>query len=89
MPRPLGPRHGAGASLVPRSDTPLQSCDGLAPKPAFVAVGARVSEGQTVLIIEAMKTMNAIPAPRAGTVKEISVENGAPVEFGQTLLVLG
>jgi acetyl-CoA carboxylase biotin carboxyl carrier protein len=58
-------------------------------KPPFVKVGQAVKEGDTLFIIEAMKTMNAIPAPRAGTVKEISVENGAPVEFGQTLLVLG
>jgi acetyl-CoA carboxylase biotin carboxyl carrier protein len=58
-------------------------------KPPFVKVGQSVKEGDTLFIIEAMKTMNAIPAPRAGVVKEISVENGQPVEFGQTLLVLG
>jgi acetyl-CoA carboxylase biotin carboxyl carrier protein len=58
-------------------------------KPAFVKVGQAVKEGDTLFIVEAMKTMNAIPAPRSGVVKEISVENGAPVEFGQTLLVLG
>jgi len=58
-------------------------------KPAFVKVGQSVKEGDTLFIIEAMKTMNAIPAPRSGTVKEICVENGSPVEFGQTLLVLG
>ena len=44
---------------------------------------------ETLFIVEAMKTMNPIPAPRGGTVKEICVENGAPVEFGQTLLILG
>ncbi len=58
-------------------------------KPAFVKVGQQVKEGDTLFIVEAMKTMNPIPAPRSGTVKEICVENGSPVEFGQTLLILG
>ena len=58
-------------------------------KPPLVKVGQSVKEGDTLFIVEAMKTMNAIPSPRAGVVKEICVENGAPVEFGQTLLVLG
>lgn len=56
--------------------------------PAFVSVGDKVAEGDTVLIIEAMKTMNQIPAPRAGTVKRILVEDGSPVEFGAPLLIL-
>lgn len=56
--------------------------------PAFVAVGAQVAEGQTVLIIEAMKTMNHIPAPRAGTVKRILVEDGHPVEYGAPLMII-
>ncbi len=56
--------------------------------PSFVEVGATVSEGQTVLIIEAMKTMNHIKAPRSGTVKEILVENEQPVEFGEALLII-
>ncbi|MHA3978422.1 acetyl-CoA carboxylase biotin carboxyl carrier protein [Halovulum sp. GXIMD14794] len=56
--------------------------------PAFISVGDKVTEGQTVLIIEAMKTMNQIPAPRAGTVKRILVEDGSPVEFGAPLLIL-
>ncbi|MEL7215684.1 MAG: acetyl-CoA carboxylase biotin carboxyl carrier protein [Pseudomonadota bacterium] len=56
--------------------------------PAFVRVGDQVSEGQTVLIIEAMKTMNQIPAPHAGTVKRILVEDGTPVEFGSPLLII-
>ena len=58
-------------------------------KPALVKVGQSVKEGDTLFIVEAMKTMNAIPAPKSGTVKEILVENGAPVEFGQALLILG
>lgn len=55
---------------------------------AFVKVGDSVSEGDTVLIIEAMKTMNQIPAPHAGTVKRILVEDGAPVEFGAPLMII-
>ena len=58
-------------------------------KPPFVTVGQQIKEGDTLFIVEAMKTMNPIPAPRSGTIKEISVENGSPVEFGQTLLILG
>jgi acetyl-CoA carboxylase biotin carboxyl carrier protein len=56
--------------------------------PAFVEIGARVSQGQTLLIIEAMKTMNHIPAPKAGTVTHILFENGQPVEFGEPLVVI-
>ncbi len=56
--------------------------------PSFVSVGDKVSEGQTVLIIEAMKTMNQIPSPRAGTVKRILVEDGSPVEFGAPLMII-
>ena len=55
---------------------------------AFITIGAQVKEGQTVLIIEAMKTMNHIPAPRAGTVKRILVEDGSPVEYGAPLLII-
>ncbi|MBV1694437.1 MAG: acetyl-CoA carboxylase biotin carboxyl carrier protein [Hyphomicrobiales bacterium] len=54
----------------------------------FVDVGTRVSQGQTVLIIEAMKTMNHIPAPRAGTIAQVLVDNGQPVEFGEPLVVI-
>ncbi len=56
--------------------------------PAFVSVGDKVSEGQTLLIIEAMKTMNQIPAPRAGKVTRILVEDAAPVEFGAPLMII-
>lgn len=55
---------------------------------AFVSVGTTVKEGDTILIIEAMKTMNHIPAPRAGTVKRILVEDGGPVEFGAPLVII-
>jgi acetyl-CoA carboxylase biotin carboxyl carrier protein len=63
----------------------------LAPEPGaapFVTVGARVSQGQTLLIIEAMKTMNHIPAPKAGVVSAILVGNGQPVEFGEPLAIV-
>ena len=56
--------------------------------PPFVKVGDSVSEGDTLLIIEAMKTMNQIPAPRAGTVKRILIEDSAPVEFGAPLMII-
>jgi acetyl-CoA carboxylase biotin carboxyl carrier protein len=56
---------------------------------SFIKVGDTVSEGQTLLIVEAMKVMNQIPAPRAGTVNRIAVEDGQPVEFGETLVVIG
>jgi acetyl-CoA carboxylase biotin carboxyl carrier protein len=56
--------------------------------PPFVELGATVKEGQTVLIIEAMKTMNQIPAPRSGKVTAILVGDAAPVEFGEPLLVI-
>jgi acetyl-CoA carboxylase biotin carboxyl carrier protein len=56
--------------------------------PAFIDIGARVSQGDTLLIIEAMKTMNQIPAPHAGKVTAILVENGQPVEFGEPLVII-
>ena len=62
-----------------------------APEPgaaSFAPVGSAVRKGQTIMIVEAMKTMNPIPAPRDGTVKSVPVENGQPVEYGQPLLVL-
>jgi acetyl-CoA carboxylase biotin carboxyl carrier protein len=54
----------------------------------FIEVGTKVSVGQTLLIIEAMKTMNQIPSPRAGTVTQILVEDGQPVEFGEPLVII-
>ena len=57
-------------------------------KPSFVKVGDKVSEGQTLLIIEAMKVMNPLAAPASGTIKAIHVEDSSPIEFGQPLLVI-
>jgi len=54
----------------------------------FIEIGSKVSAGQTLLIIEAMKTMNQIPSPRAGTVTQILVEDGQPVEFGEPLVII-
>ena len=54
----------------------------------FVEVGDKIKKGQTVMIVEAMKTMNHIPSPLDGVVKEISVEDGQPVEFGQTIATI-
>lgn len=71
--------------------SPMVGTAYLAPQPgaaAFVNVGDKVAEGQTMLIIEAMKVMNQIPAPKSGTVKAILVEDGEPVEFGQALIVI-
>ena len=62
-----------------------------APEPGakpFIEVGSKVSQGQTLLIIEAMKTMNQIPSPRAGTVMQILVEDGQPVEFDEPLVII-
>lgn len=63
----------------------------LAPEPgaaAFVTVGQQVKEGDTILIIEAMKTMNQIPAPRSGKLTRLLVEDGAPVEYGAPLVII-
>ena len=80
------PAQHPGAVTSPMVGTVYLAAEpGAAP---FVTVGAQVAEGQTVLIIEAMKTMNHIPAPRAGTVKRILVEDGHPVEYGAPLLIV-
>jgi len=78
----------SSANAVP---SPMVGTAYLAAEPGaaqFVTVGATVKEGQTILIIEAMKTMNQIPAPRSGTVTQILIEDGQPVEFGEPLLVI-
>jgi len=71
--------------------SPMVGTTYLAPEPGaanFVDVGSRVAQGQTILIIEAMKTMNHIPAPKAGTVTRILVGNRQPVEFGEPLAII-
>jgi len=82
--KPSGPPAGA----VP---SPMVGTVYVAPepgKPPFVSVGSTVKEGDTLMIVEAMKTMNPILAPRGGKVSEICIENGQPVEFGQSLLII-
>jgi len=75
-----------GAVKSPMVGTAYRSPDPKAPP--FIEVGNRVQQGDTLLIIEAMKTMNQIPAPRAGTVTAILFENGQPVEFGEPLVII-
>jgi acetyl-CoA carboxylase biotin carboxyl carrier protein len=85
------PAPAAEAAHPGTINSPMVGTVYLSPEPtapAFVAVGDTVKEGQTLLIIEAMKVMNAIRAPRAGRVLRIFVENAAPVEYGEPLLVL-
>ena len=63
----------------------------LAPEPGgkkFIDIGQRIKKGDTIMIVEAMKTMNHVPSPFDGVIKEISVEDGQPVEYGQTIAVL-
>ena len=71
--------------------SPMVGTAYLAPSPdakPFIEIGQKVKEGQTLLIIEAMKTMNQIPSPRAGTVTAILFEDGQPVEYGMPLVVI-
>ncbi|HVJ40691.1 MAG TPA: acetyl-CoA carboxylase biotin carboxyl carrier protein [Dongiaceae bacterium] len=93
------PTAAAAAAPAARSDvpaagtltSPMVGTAYLAPEPgaaAFVKVGDRVSKGQTVLIIEAMKVMNPIQAPAAGSISAIHIQDGQPVEFGEPLLVI-
>ena len=83
---PSDPAQHPGAVTSPMVGTCyLQAEPGT---PPFVSVGQSVKAGDTVLIIEAMKTMNQIPAPHAGVVKRILVEDGAPVEYGAPLMVI-
>ena len=82
---------GDPASLPGAVTSPMVGTAYLSPEPgaaAFVKVGDTVSEGQTLLIVEAMKTMNQIPSPKSGTVKRILVEDASPVEYGAPLMVI-
>ena len=74
-----------------RIKSPIIGTAYLAPEPGakkFVEVGDKIKKGQTVMIVEAMKTMNHVPSTSEGVVKKILVEDGQPVEFGQTLILL-
>ena len=86
MAMPEDPTQHPGAVTSPMVGTVYMSAEpGAAP---FAPIGATVTEGQTLLIIEAMKTMNHIPAPRSGVVKRILVEDGSPVEYGAPLMIV-
>jgi acetyl-CoA carboxylase biotin carboxyl carrier protein len=81
----------ADAPAAGSVSSPMVGTAYLSPEPnaaSFVKVGDRVAKGQTILIIEAMKVMNPIPAPHAGTVTQILVQDGQPVEFGEPLMVI-
>jgi acetyl-CoA carboxylase biotin carboxyl carrier protein len=91
------PEAPASQSAVTASDhpgavkSPMVGTAYMSPAPGadpFVSVGASVKEGQTLMIVEAMKTMNEIKAPRAGTVTEILAKDAEPVEFGEALMIL-
>ena len=83
---PEDPAQHPGAVTSPMVGTAYLAAEpGSTP---FITIGATVAEGQTVLIIEAMKTMNHIPAPKSGTVKRILVDDGTPVEYGTPLLII-
>jgi acetyl-CoA carboxylase biotin carboxyl carrier protein len=80
------PASHPGAVTSPMVGTVYMQAEPDAPK--FISVGATVSEGDTLLIVEAMKTMNHIHAPKSGTIKRILVEDGAAVEFGTPLVII-
>lgn len=99
-PQPMAPAGSAANIAAPVEDlsshpgtltSPMVGTAYMSPepgKPPFAPVGTKVTEGQTVLIIEAMKTMNQIPAHRSGTIARVLVEDGTPVEYGQPLVVI-
>ena len=102
MPANFQPAAAAPAAGAPVDAADVAMHPGVVPSPMvgtaywasepgakpFIEVGSKVSVGQTLLIIEAMKTMNQIPAPRAGTVTQILVEDGVPVEYGEPLVII-
>ncbi|MDI4233394.1 acetyl-CoA carboxylase biotin carboxyl carrier protein [Bradyrhizobium sp. Arg237L] len=102
VPAAVAPALSVAAPVAAAAATDLAKHPGVVPSPMvgtaywapepgakpFIEVGAKVSAGQTLLIIEAMKTMNQIPSPRAGTVTQILVEDGQPVEFGEPLVII-
>lgn len=84
--KPADPANHPGVVKSPMVGTAYRSAEPGAA--AFIEVGTRVAQGQTLLIIEAMKTMNHIPAPKSGTVIQIMIDNAQPVEFGEPLCVI-
>jgi acetyl-CoA carboxylase biotin carboxyl carrier protein len=102
IPQQLQSAASAPAAALPLEVADVAKHPGVVPSPMvgtaywasepgakpFIEVGTKVSVGQTLLIIEAMKTMNQIPSPRAGTVTQILVEDGQPVEFGEPLVII-
>ena len=104
VPVPVQPAAPASAAPTPAAAAAMDLAQhpGVVPSPMvgtaywspepgakpFIEIGSKVSQGQTLLIIEAMKTMNQIPSPRAGTVTQILVEDGQPVEFGEPLVII-
>jgi len=90
-PAPMSPVAEAKPATIGNVPSPMVGTAYLASAPdvpPYVSVGTKVSEGQTIMIIEAMKTMNQIPAPHAGTVKIILVEDGQPIEYGEQLMTI-
>jgi acetyl-CoA carboxylase biotin carboxyl carrier protein len=86
------PSAAPAAASGPSIPSPMVGTAYLSPAPGadpFIKVGDKIKKGQTVMIVEAMKTMNQIEATQDGVVASIAVEDGQPVEFGQTLIVLG
>jgi acetyl-CoA carboxylase biotin carboxyl carrier protein len=102
MPANYQPAASAPPAAAPVDNADIAAHPGAVPSPMvgtaywasepgakpFIEVGSKVSVGQTLLIIEAMKTMNQIPSTRAGTVTQILVEDGQPVEFGEPLVII-
>ncbi len=87
-PAPTAPDHSKHPGAVP---SPMVGTAYLSPEPGaptFIKVGDTVSQGQTLMVVEAMKTFNPIPAPRAGKVIAILVDDAQPVEFGEPLVIL-
>jgi acetyl-CoA carboxylase biotin carboxyl carrier protein len=95
-PAPIASTAVGGAAIDPAKhpglvSSPMVGTAYVGPSPGarpYVKVGSRVATGDTLLIIEAMKTMNQIPAPRSGTVVQILIEDGQPVEFGEPLMII-
>ena len=97
------PAHSKNEKVVETSNLSAKNISGIqvtspiigtayhAPEPGakkFVEIGKKIKKGETVMIVEAMKTMNHVPSTSDGVVKEICVEDGQPVEFGQTIIIL-